>query len=131
MHLMSSSGQILGIGQVSISARDLERSTAFYRDVFGLDYLFKAQNMAFFDCGGVRLMLVQNEPDPSGQGTSIIYFRVDELEPTLNGIAARGGEILRGAQKTATLADHELWMAFVRDSEGNTMALMEERPLPD
>lgn len=127
---MSPNGRITGIGQVSISVHNLDRATEFYREVFGLDFLFQAQNMAFFDCDGVRLMLVQGEPEAGEQGTSILYFRVSELEPALEGIADRGGELLRGAQRTATLADHELWMAFVRDSEGNTMALMEERPLP-
>ena len=48
---------ISGLGQISIIAHDLPRATAFYRDVLGLPLLFTADQLAFFDCRGVRLML--------------------------------------------------------------------------
>ena len=52
------------IGQVAINAHDVERAAAFYQDILGLRLLFKAgPGLAFFDCGGVRLML--RLPGPS------------------------------------------------------------------
>ena len=45
------------IGQIAINAYDVDRATAFYRDVLGLPHLFRAGQLSFFDCGGVRLMV--------------------------------------------------------------------------
>jgi methylmalonyl-CoA/ethylmalonyl-CoA epimerase len=39
---------------------------------------------------------------------------------------AKGVEFLDEPHLIAKLPDHELWMAFCRDSEGNTLALMSE-----
>ena len=52
------------VGQIAINARDIDRATAFYRDKLGLPLLFTAGKLAFFDCGGVRLMLdVAEKPE--------------------------------------------------------------------
>ena len=48
---------ITRIGQISINVHDLDRAIAFYRDKLGLPLLFTGGKLAFFDCGGVRLML--------------------------------------------------------------------------
>src|ERR1700757_1546084 len=55
------SAQISGILQIAISVQDIDRATAFYRDSLGLRLLFNAPNMAFFDCGGIRLYLAAGE----------------------------------------------------------------------
>ena len=49
------------IGQIAINVKDLERATAFYRDKVGLKFLFAAPGLAFFDAGGIRLMLGKAE----------------------------------------------------------------------
>ncbi|MGH8285519.1 MAG: VOC family protein [Steroidobacteraceae bacterium] len=50
------------LSQVAINVKDLPRAVAFYRDVLGLKFLFEAPpQMVFFDCGGVRLMLLTEE----------------------------------------------------------------------
>ena len=61
MTTATSSTGITGIGQISINVHDLDRATAFYRDTLGLPLLFSAGGMAFFACGGVRLMLARPE----------------------------------------------------------------------
>lgn len=114
------------IGQIAITVRDAERATSFYRDALGMRYLFAAPGMAFFDCSGVRLMLTvsaqQDDPPPS----SILYFRVPDIG-TAHAQLVRHGVSFKGApHKVATMTDHELWMAFFEDGEGNTMALMSE-----
>lgn len=45
------------IRQISINVHDPDRAVAFYRDILGLQLLFRAGHLAFFDCGGIRLML--------------------------------------------------------------------------
>ncbi len=72
----SSNLGIQNIGQISIIVHDLQRATAFYRDVLGLPLLFTVPNLAFFDCGGVRLMLGPAETAEFDHPSSILYFRV-------------------------------------------------------
>jgi len=118
---------ITRLGQVAIPATDLARAIAFYRDVLGLRLLFEAPpKLAFFDCGGVRLMISEPEGGTAFQPGSILYYVVDDLKGTHEALAARGVQFLHGPQLVARMPDHELWMAFLRDSEGNTVGLMSE-----
>lgn len=114
------------IGQVSMRAVDIERATAFYRDTLGLPLLFRAGTLSFFNCGGVRLMLSLPEKDFDHPG-SVLYFTVTDIAATHATLVARGVSFLGDPHLIARMPDHELWMAFFRDSEGNTLAVMEEK----
>lgn len=115
------------IGQISITVQDVGRATAFYRDALGMRFLFEAPpKLAFFDCGGVRLMLSTAEEAEFDHPSSILYFKVDDIRATHAAMSARGVEFRNEPHLVAKLPDHELWMAFFRDSEGNTLALMSE-----
>ncbi|MGE3888591.1 MAG: VOC family protein [Vicinamibacterales bacterium] len=114
------------IGQISMNARDIARATAFYRDVLGLKSLFSAGTMSFFDCGGTRLMLgLPSGPEYDHPG-SILYFKVDDIAAVHETLAGRGVNFKSAPHLVARLPDHELWMAFFGDTEGNTLALMAE-----
>lgn len=118
------------IGQVAIVVQDVERATAFYRDVLGLRFLFSAPpGLAFFECGGIRLMLTRPEKTGAAGDAGVIYYRVIDLEATCAGLTARGARLESAPHLIARMPDHQLWMAFILDSEGNTIGLMEERPL--
>lgn len=117
------------IGQISLTAHDLERAVAFYRDVLGVKLLFEAPpRMAFFDCGGIRLLLGEPEPDQGhpGHPGSILYFKVDDIRQAHARLRNRGVDFLQEPHLVARMPDHELWMAFFKDSEDNTLALMSE-----
>jgi predicted enzyme related to lactoylglutathione lyase len=117
--------KITSIGQIALTVQDMPRAVAFYRDILGLRYLFEATGMAFFDCNGVRLMLsVADKPD-STYG-SIIYYQTDEIETAAAGMQARGVKFEAPPRMIAKMPDHDLWMAFLRDTEGNLLALMSE-----
>jgi len=119
------------IGQVSIAVEDLPRAEAFYRDVLGLKHLFTvAERMAFFDCDGLRLVLDLMPPGEDDPGTSIVYFKVDDIAASFALVETHGATTLQVPEKVAAMGDHDLWMAFFEDSEGNPMALMEERRPP-
>jgi methylmalonyl-CoA/ethylmalonyl-CoA epimerase len=133
MDSAASSGVPFGlstIGQVAVTVSDVDRATAFYRDKLGLKLLFQVPNMAFFDCGGVRLMV--SGGDRSGETySSIIYFKVADIEEAHRELAARGVAFEREPHMVARLADHELWMAFLRDPDRNLLAVMcERKPTP-
>lgn len=116
------------IGQIAMVVKDLPRAVAFYRDVLGMKFLFQAPpSLAFFDCDGVRLMLdVPSEKEFDHPG-SILYFRVSDIVAVHADLSAKG-VVFRGVpQMIAKMPDHELWMAFFQDGEGNTLALMQEK----
>jgi len=118
------------IGQIAMPVTDVERSTAFYRDVVGLPFLFAAPpGLAFFDCDGVRLMLDGPAADRAGQG-SVLYFRVDDLQAAFGLLSDRGVAFEAEPHLVARMPDHELWMAFFRDPDGNLLALMSEVEAP-
>ncbi|NJD20590.1 MAG: VOC family protein [Gemmatimonadetes bacterium] len=117
------------LGQLSMNAKDQERATAFYRDVLGVPFLFQAPKMAFFDLEGVRLMLASPESAAYDHPGSILYFRVGDIREAHATLAARGVTFDTEPQMIADMGDHELWMAFFKDTEGNQLALMAEIPL--
>jgi methylmalonyl-CoA/ethylmalonyl-CoA epimerase len=116
------------IGQIAINARDVPAATAFYRDVLGLPHLFSVgDRLAFFDCGGVRLMLGVPSAPEFDHPSSILYFVVPDIDAAHAALVARGARIERAPALTATLPDHELWMCFFRDPSDNVLALMCEK----
>lgn len=119
---------IEGVAQISLSARDLSRGVAFYRDVLALPLLFEVPGAAFFACGGVRLMLaVPEQGADDGTSSSIIYYRVEDLERSYTRLIDRGVGSERAPHLVGRMGDTEVWMAFLRDSEGNLFALTSER----
>jgi methylmalonyl-CoA/ethylmalonyl-CoA epimerase len=114
------------IGQIAVNVQDLERAVGFYRDRLGLPFLMEVPGMAFFDCGGTRLMLGLPESEEYDHAASILYFRVDDIGATHAALTERGVDFRREPHLIAKMPDHDLWMAFFYDSEGNTMALMSE-----
>jgi methylmalonyl-CoA/ethylmalonyl-CoA epimerase len=119
--------QLSTIGQIAMIARDVGRATAFYRDRLGMKFLFEFPGLAFFDCGGVRLMISRPEKPEFDHPGSILYYKVTDIEGVHRDLAAKGVEFTDAPHLIAKLPDHELWMAFFKDSEGNTLALMEEK----
>lgn len=117
------------IGQIAVNAKDLPRAVRFYRDALGMRFLFEAPKMAFFDAAGVRLMLAVADEPELAHPSSILYFRVSDIDAAHTALTARGVEFVRAPQLTAKMPDHELWMAFFHDSEANLLALMAEQPI--
>jgi catechol 2,3-dioxygenase-like lactoylglutathione lyase family enzyme len=116
------------VGQIAINARDIDRATAFYRDKLGLPLLFTAGKLAFFDCGGVRLMLDVAEKSEFDHPSSILYFSVPDIAAAHRQMLASGVRFEDEPHVIAKMPDHDLWMTFFRDSEQNLLALMSEVP---
>ena len=119
---------ISNIGQISIVVQDTARATAFYRDVLGLPLLFSAGNMAFFDCGGVRLMLGPASSPELDHPSSILYFRVPDIHAAHRRLLDLGVKLEAPPRFIAPMQTHDLWMVAFRDSEGNIHELMSEMP---
>jgi predicted enzyme related to lactoylglutathione lyase len=116
------------IGQIAIVCTDVARASAFYRDTLGLRHLFDAgPTLAFFDCGGVRLMLSTAERPEDEHASSILYFFVSKIEDVHRDLSAKGVRFLDAPHLIARMPDHELWLSAFTDTEGNTLAIMEEK----
>ena len=116
------------LGQIAINAHDTGRATEFYRDVLSLPLLFTAGNLAFFDCGGVRLMLTPPEKPEFDHPGSILYFSVPDIKAAYGRMLASGVRFQDEPHLIARMPNHDLWMTFFHDTEGNLLALMSEVP---
>jgi len=115
------------IGQIAVPVSDVERAVAFYREKLGMRFLFEAPpGLAFFDCAGVRLMLDAPAKAQTQNYSSVIYYKVSDLHAAFETLSARGVSFEAKPHLIATLPDHQLWMAFFRDPDGNLLALMTE-----
>jgi methylmalonyl-CoA/ethylmalonyl-CoA epimerase len=111
------------IGQIALTVDDLAQAKDFYQNTLGLKFLFEAGNLAFFQCGEVRLMLTTPEKQEPRGGT-ILYYKVNDINATCAAIKARGVSLLREPHLIARMPDHDLWMAFLNDPAGNTLGIM-------
>jgi methylmalonyl-CoA/ethylmalonyl-CoA epimerase len=114
------------IGQISIVVKDVEGATAFYRDALGMRFLFEYPGLAFFDCDGVRIMLSKAEKPEFDHPSSVLYFRVADIQAAYEALRARHVEFEDEPHIIARMPDHDLWMTFFRDHDDNILALMAE-----
>ncbi|CAN5646023.1 MAG: VOC family protein [Pyrinomonadaceae bacterium] len=115
------------IGQIAVNAHDLDRAVDFYRDLLGMKHLFSVPSkMAFFDCDGLRLMLSLPEKPEFDHPSSILYFKVDNIQQAAQTLTDRGVQFEEQPLFVANMGAYDLWMAFFRDSENNLLAMMSE-----
>lgn len=116
-----------GILQLHVRVLDLPRALAFYRDVLGLPFLFESNGMAFFQCGGTRLMLGRPDRAELDHPSSIVYFATEDIEASRRALVERGAQEVGPAHRIARLPGRDVWLCDWKDSEDNLMCLMEER----
>lgn len=119
---------ITGLGQLGITVNDVQVALPFYTAVLGLEFLFApTAQLAFVQCGVTRLML----STPQGAGevgkNSIPYFQTTNIEQFYTTALQRGATGERAPQLAAQMSDHQLWIAFLKDPDGNLIGLMEEK----
>lgn len=112
------------IGQVSRSVKDIAAAERWYGEVLGLTHLYTFGQLAFFDCGGVRLYL--QEAETAGP-ESVIYFRVPDIRSAHAALQARGVDFTSPPHLIHRHADGtEEWMAFFHDNEQRVLAIMSQ-----
>ena len=111
------------IGQIARHAKDIDAARRWYGEVLGLTHLYSFGDLAFFDCGGTRLLLSAGAE--GSQGDSIIYFRVDDIRTAYKVMVARGIEFIGAPHMIHRHEDGtEEWMAFFKDNEERPLAIM-------
>jgi len=119
------------IGQIAVNVHDLDRAAAFYKEKLGMKHLFSVPGrMAFFDCGGIRLMLAIPERPDLDHPSSILYFKVPDIEATHRVLVSKEVHFETEPMLVAPMATYDLWLAEFRDSENNVLALMSEKAKP-
>jgi methylmalonyl-CoA/ethylmalonyl-CoA epimerase len=114
------------IGQIGLPVTDTDRAEAFYEKVIGLPKLYRFGDLAFFDCAGVRLLLEKSDNVEGARGC--LYFRCADIALTVAELARRGVAFTSKPHLIAKMDDHDLWMAFFKDPDGHTLAVMQEAP---
>ncbi len=116
--------------QAAQRAEDLERASAFYADLLGVPpaATYDPPGLVFFDLVGTRLMLERNAPP------AMLYLSVTDIDATIDRLRKNGVSIEHEPHVIFSHADDTLgpagtdeWQAFVRDSEGNLVGLVEQR----
>jgi predicted enzyme related to lactoylglutathione lyase len=116
--------QLGRIGQISRTVRDIEEAEAWYGTVLGLPHLYTFGTLAFFDLGGTRLYLTQ---ESEAKNESILYFQVPDIAAAHATLASRGVEFTQAPHMIYEHGDGtQEWMAFFKDPEGRTLALMSQ-----
>jgi len=120
--------QSFTLGQVALTVRDVPASTAFYRDVVSLPYLFGAgPRLAFFSIGPTRLMLSSEEGGLAPGSGTVLYLKVDDIILAHAAMVGRGVAFVDTPHLVAPMPDHDLWMCFFRDPDAHLWGLMCER----
>ncbi|MFS0690888.1 VOC family protein [Sporosarcina sp. 179-K 8C2 HS] len=119
-------GEIKKIGQIGVPAKNIERATAFYKDQLGLQLLFTTETMAFFDCDGVRLFISLPENEEFAHSSSVLYFHVENIHQAYEEYKEKGIVFIDEPHIVAKMGQTETWMAFFKDTEDNTHAVMSE-----
>ena len=116
--------------QVAQHADDLDRAASFYADLLGVtpSATYDPPGLVFFDLDGVRLLLDRAAPQ------ALLYLAVDDIEATFARLREHGVAVDSEPQVIFSHTDDTLgpagtdeWQAFVRDSEGNLVGLVEHR----
>ena len=112
------------IGQIAITVKDLQVAKNFYQNILGMQFLFDAGQMCFFQCGTIRLMI--GTGDASAPGGTILYFRVTDIHSVGTALKNQGVNFLQEPHLVARMKSHDLWLSFLKDPDGNTVGLMSE-----
>ena len=118
-------GPTLGNGKVcyiEIPARDIERSSDFYRKTFGWTIRKRGDGATAFDdgVGQVSGAWVVGRPPLTTPGL-LVYIMVDSVAATIDAVTANGGEIVQPLGGDAP----EITARF-RDPAGNVLGLYQE-----
>lgn len=115
--------------QIALVQHDVDQAVPFYRDGLGLPLQFKMDGLAFFDADGVRLMLTKPSAPEFDHKNSILYFDVPDCRAAYEALKSRGVPFDDEPHFVGKSTEHEIWMCFCRDPEGNLIGIAEQRKL--
>jgi catechol 2,3-dioxygenase len=120
----------LHIGAVALAVRDLDRLTAFYRDVLGLAVLDRSKDGAALGAGGVPFVHLEHRPNAKPDDVSEAgLYHTAFLMPTRGDLARWILHVARNKVQLTGASDHAVSEAFyLDDPEGNGIEVYYDRP---
>ena len=112
------------IQQVGLFSRDLVRAKAFYGGTLGLQFMFEANDMLFFQLEGNRLMIGKAINPDHPTGGAVVYFNSQNFESDCSELEARGVKFAGPAVAVQDQGTHNLMLRTFTDPDGNALALM-------
>ncbi len=116
--------------QIAQHADDIDRAAEFYTNLLGKEPIatFDPPGLVFFDLDGVRLLLDHGAP------SALHYLDVIDIDATVSRLREQGVTVATEPHVIFSHTDDTLgpagtdeWQAFVRDTEGNLVGLVEQR----
>jgi predicted enzyme related to lactoylglutathione lyase len=93
--------------------------------VLGIPHPYTFGKLAFFDCGGTRLILSQEAQASSGE--SMIYLRVADIAKAHDELKSCGVEFINAPHMIHKHAEGtEEWMAIFKDPDGRPLGIMSQ-----
>lgn len=118
------------VAQLLIPINDFDKGVSFYRDTLGIPFLFSVPpQMAFFNCGGVRLLVGVMPEGQAAQRGSAVYFQVSDIGAIFSSLKSQGVVFKAEPHVVNRTPKSELWLAEFVDPDGNQLALMADVPL--
>jgi predicted enzyme related to lactoylglutathione lyase len=115
-----------------IPAKGLARARAFYEQKIGLEPKREIAGGVVYECGGATACFLYATPNAGTSKASQAFWQVDDVDREIEELKARGvvfedypgmpGERSKSGAVTAGGAK----AAWFKDSEGNTMALIQQ-----
>jgi predicted enzyme related to lactoylglutathione lyase len=117
---------ITRLAQLAYPVSDVDRAIAFFEGKLGLRLALRPHpHMAFFDAGGVSLMM---EKADDVSGASILYFACVDVAASTAELEKRGVEIVSPPHRITERPTYDLWMSFFKEPDGRLLALSMEAP---
>jgi methylmalonyl-CoA/ethylmalonyl-CoA epimerase len=122
---------VMRVAQIAQHADDLDRASDWYAAFLGRQPAgrFDPPGLVFFMLDGARLLLEQ------GASSAVVYFEVDDVRTRIEQLRAEDVRVTTEPHVIFEHADDTLgpagtaeWMAFVEDSEGNSVGLVSHDP---
>jgi catechol 2,3-dioxygenase-like lactoylglutathione lyase family enzyme len=118
-----------GLTHIHLMVRDLERSVAFYRSVFGLEERFRqGRHMVFLNTPGSQDVITLNEDpreaDVAGVNGGVNHFgfrltKASDLDAAIREVEAAGGMLFKRGEHAPGVP-----FAYVKDPDGYTIELL-------
>jgi catechol 2,3-dioxygenase-like lactoylglutathione lyase family enzyme len=103
------------MARVILFTNQMEKMTAFYRDILGLEQVTDEKGWREFDAGGVRIGLHSGPPSPGKKGPKLAFFTKD--------VGARREVLVRRGAKFGKVSRGEVHLCNGKDPDGNPVQL--------
>lgn len=113
-----------------LAVRDLDAARIFYRDVLGLR-ISEEYGLMWLHLANGRDTLVYEQPDATPASFTILNFEVDDIDETVDALAARGVRFDRHAgseqDDRGVFRDDGPSIAWFKDPSGNVLSVLQEK----